>query len=116
MKYLSLFLVLFLAACNSKTDATLQSKSSDGKTVVDITAHRTTAADAWTADIVVKSYNWKPGTLHVTEIYADDLNSETVKFDWQDEHHCLITFKLRDNTARHFQLLCSPEALQLGEI
>ncbi len=116
MKYFSLILVLFLAACNGKTDASLESKSSDGQTQITITAKRATAADAWTADILVKSYNWKPGTLHVTEVYADDLNSQTVTFEWADANHCLITFKLRDNTARHFQLLCSPQALQLAEI
>lgn len=114
--YISLVLLLVLAGCNGKTAATMETTSPDGKTKLTIDFKRSTIADPWTADMKVKAYSWKEGSLHVVEIYADDISSQTVLFDWSDTNHCLITFKLRDNTERKFQLIASPDQLQLTEV
>ncbi|MFN8285894.1 MAG: hypothetical protein U0V74_04025 [Chitinophagales bacterium] len=114
--YILVLAMVVLSGCGGKTSAKLETTSSDGKTNLTIDFTRPTIADAWTADMKVKAYQWKEGSLHVAELYADDINNQTVLFDWTDTNHCTITFKLRDNTERKFQLIASPEQLQLAEL
>jgi hypothetical protein len=110
-----LLLMLVLAACNGKTEAKLEDIRANGKVKVTVTGSRPTSIEAWKVDLSVKAYNFKEGKL-TFEIYADDLNSESVNFKWLDETNCHIIFTQRDNTVRTFQLVASPDQLQLAEI
>ena len=50
--------------------------------------------DPFMTNIVVTG-NDMSDTL-ITEIFASDLNEETVKFAWSDNENCIITFKQSD--------------------
>lgn len=107
--------LIVLTSCGGKTTAALDSTSPNGKAKLTIDAKRPTAFDAWQVTMKVKAYDFKEGQL-AFEAMADDINTETVTFNWVDDNNCNITFKLRDNTERNFHLIASPTQVQMGEI
>ncbi len=118
MKNIYIFLViglLALGSCGGKTNALYSNVYSKGKVKITITGKRATSIEAWKVEMKVKAYDFKEGKL-AFEIYADDLNAETVSITWKDKHHAEIQFKLQDHTTRKFELIASPEQLQMGEI
>jgi len=104
-----------LYGCSGKTETALEHKAPNGKVVINITAKRTTSVESWKVDMNVKAYDFKPGKLSF-EIYAADLTTENVKFDWVDDKHCHISFTQQDNTVRKFELIASAEQLQMAEM
>lgn len=110
-----ILLLLVLAACNGKTDALLEHTHADGKVKVTVKGERLTSVEPWKVNLTVKAYNFKEGSL-IFEIYADDLNNETVSFTWADDTHCDIVFTQRDGVKRTFRLIASPEQMQMAEI
>jgi hypothetical protein len=108
-------ILTLLAGCNGKTSALLESTSANGKAKLTVTGTRTTTVESWKVVMKVKAYNFKEGELKF-EIYASDLNNETVLFNWTDENNCDITFKQKDNTERKFHLIASPNQLQMAEV
>ena len=105
----------FFTSCGGKTIAALENTSPNGKAKLTIDAKRATPFDAWQVTMKVKAYDFKEGQL-VFEAMADDISTETVSFNWVDDNNCNITFKLRDNTERHFHLIASPSQVQMGEL
>lgn len=108
-------IITLFTACNGKTVALIEHTSPNGKAKLTINAKRATTVDAWQVSMKVKAYDFKEGQL-AFEAYADDISNETVKFEWIDDNNCLITFTLRDDTQRKFQLTASPSQVQMGEI
>lgn len=108
-------IITVFTACNGKTDALIEQTSPNRKAKLTITAKRPNIMDAWQVTMKVKAYDFKEGQL-AFEAMAEDISSETVKFDWTDDNNCIITFTLRDDTQRKFQLIASPSQVQMGEI
>lgn len=108
-------LLTVLTACNAKTDALIEHTSPNGKAKLTITANRPSAMDEWKVTMKVKAYDFKEGQLAFRAM-AEDISNETVKFEWVDDNNCLITFTLRDDTQRKFQLIASPSQVQMAEI
>ncbi len=111
----AILLFLVLAACNGKTDALLEHTHADGKVKVAVKGERLTSVEPWKVNLSVKAYNFKEGSL-IFEIYADDLNNETVAFTWADDTHCDIIFTQQDGVERTFRLIASPEQMQIAEV
>lgn len=107
--------LISLSACNGKTSAIVENLSANQKVYIKITGSRSNSLDPFKTEISVKAYDLKPGKL-IMEIMAPDLNSENVKFNWQDESHCTITITEQDEHTRTFQLLADANQLQLAEI
>lgn len=107
--------LLFLAACNGKTEALLEHTHDNGKVKVTIKGKRVSSVEPWKVDMAVKAYNFKEGNL-IFEIYAEDLNSENVSFTWADDSRCDIVFTQQDGAKRTFRLLASPQQMQMAEI
>ena len=116
-KILPIFIIclITLASCGGKTETSLKNESPNGKVKIAIDAKRATSIESWKVELKVKAYDFKEGKLEF-EIYAKDLTSENVSFDWTDVTHCTITFKQQDNTERKFQLIASSEQLELAEM
>ncbi|MCW5908338.1 MAG: hypothetical protein KIS94_10785 [Chitinophagales bacterium] len=118
IKTTQLILLLFISAltgCGGKTSALLEKEFKEGKVKLTVSGNRSTSVEAWRVDLSVKAYNFKEGKLSF-EIYAADLNDETVSFLWEDDNNCKITFIQRDGVKRTFHLIASPEQLQLAEV
>jgi len=116
MKTLTFFLFAFITifvSCNGKTNASLQHTSPNAKVKINIIASRATSIESWKVEMKVKAYNFKEEQL-AFEIYADDLNTETVSFNWTDEHHCSIIFKQSDGAEKKFSLTASAEELEMA--
>jgi hypothetical protein len=116
MKVVNIFFVILLFGfygCG-KTAATAQHTSPNGKVKLMAVGNRSTSLDSWKVELKVNAYSFKEDELSF-EIYASDLNAETVLFNWSDEQHCTIVFKQTDNTERKFSLSVSPEHLELKE-
>jgi hypothetical protein len=111
----SVTIVLFLSACNQKTTGTIVNQSPDKNVTVTINAKRPSVVDAWSVMIKVKAYSFAEGKL-AFEVYSDDLTEQNVKFDWQDNNNCIITFPVRDDKPRRFQLIANQDQVQLAEI
>ncbi|MFM9943926.1 MAG: hypothetical protein ACKVQB_01705 [Bacteroidia bacterium] len=117
MKTIFPIFIFFIAlvSCGGKTVALIKKESPNGKVKITIEAKRVSSIESWKVDLKVKAFNFKEGKLEF-EIYAEDLNDDSVTFDWKDEGHCIIIFKQQDNTERKFELLASSEQLQLAEM
>ena len=107
--------IIFLSSCNSKTSAVIESNSANGKVKVKVEGKRGMAFDPFKTVIAVKAYEFKEGKL-TFEIMASDLNSENVKFNWQDENNCIIIIEESDKHVRSFQLIADESQVQLAEI
>ena len=116
MKAVNIFFIILLFGfygCG-KTSSTVEHTSPNGKVKLTVVGNRSTSLDSWQVELKVNAYEFKEDQLSF-EIYASDLNSETVLFNWSDEQHCTIIFKQSDNTDRKFSLSVSPENLELKE-
>ena len=110
-----LFIVLLLSSCNGKTTANVVNTSPNQKVITNVSATRSTSVDPWKVVLKVKAYTFKEGKLEF-EIYANDITDQNVKFNWQDDKNCIITFEQREDKPRTFQLIADGGQLQLGEI
>jgi hypothetical protein len=110
-----LWAIFLLTACNEKKTATLTNISPNKKVTTTVTASRTNTVDAWKIIINVNAYTFKDQKLNL-ELYADDINDQNVKFDWQDNSNCIITFQQREAKPRTFHLKADPNQLQLAEM
>lgn len=113
--YIVLVTTFLLAACSGKTKTSLKHLSPNGKVSINIEGHRAASIESWKVDMKVKAYDFKEGKL-TFEIYAEDLTDKNVSFDWKDDKNCIISLKEQDGKDRKFQLIASPEQLQMGEI
>jgi hypothetical protein len=111
---LILWAAIACTSCNRRTSARLENTSPNQKVHTVITATRASAVDPWIVVLNVKAYDFQKGDLKF-EIYADELNDQSVKFNWKDDQTCLITFTERDDK-KVFQLLVNARQLQLGQI
>jgi hypothetical protein len=108
-------IALMLASCGGKTSASLSATSSNQKVKVSISGSRSNTVDPFKVILTVKAYDFKDGRLEF-EIYADDLNDQNVKFNWQDDRNCLITFKQQDGVERKFQVIADDTQVQVAEV
>jgi hypothetical protein len=115
LRYFSILFLLFLAACNGKTSALLEETHDNGKVKITVKGERLTSVEPWKVNLTVKAYNFKEGSL-IFEIYAEDLNAETVSFNWLDETNCQIIFTQQDGVKRTFHLIASPNQMQMAEV
>ena len=108
---LMIVLIVSFSGCG-KTAAKMEHTSPNGKVKLTLTGNRMTGLEAWQVEMKVKAYNFKEDQL-AFEVYADDLNDQTVLFNWTDEEHCSITFKQRDGADKKFSLTASPQQLEV---
>ena len=109
----AVFLLVFLASCEQKK-AVLENESPNKQVKVVLNADKS-GISPWQCELKVKAYSFKEGALKF-EIYAKELNDQTVRFDWQDDANCLISFTESDSKIRTFQLIATASQVQMGEI
>ncbi len=113
--YLLIF-TLTLKSCGEGGVTYITSKSPAGNTTVTVNASRAVALEPWKINLQVKAYDFKEGSLKF-EIYAGELKQdENVKFEWQDENNCIISFTQSDDVVRTFKLIATKDNVQLAEI
>ncbi len=111
-----IFAVLIATGCGGGGVTYINNKSPEGHTTITINASKVTSMDPWNIDMQVEAYDFKKGSLKF-ELMAGDLKQDdNVFFKWEDENHCLITFVQRDGDKRNFQLIASPQNVQMAEI
>lgn len=118
MKNLIRFLLIstiFFSSCNSKTSAVIENASPDGNVKIKVEGKRGLPLDPFKTEISVKAYDFKEGKL-MFDIMAGDLNSENVKFTWEDNNNCVITIEESDKYVRSFKLIADANQVQLAEI
>lgn len=109
-------IAVLAASCGEGGVTYITSKSPNGNTTVTVNASRANSLDPWKINLQVKAYDFKEGSLKF-EIYAGDLKQdENVKFDWQDENNCVITFTQSDDVKRSFRLIATSDNVQLAEM
>jgi hypothetical protein len=94
-----LFLIMTFAACGSKTSTEMSSKSPEGQTIISINGNKPSFGDPWNAVIKIKTSSDQKEL--VTEIFASELNSENVKFIWEANDRCRVTFIQQDDTKKN---------------
>lgn len=109
----TLFLLLLLASCGQKK-AVLENTSPNEKVKVTLNAEKS-GVSPWQCELKVKAYSFKEGSLKF-EIYTKELTNETVRFDWKDNENCLISLTDDEGKLRTFQLIATPNQVQMAEI
>lgn len=118
MKFYFLLLLLplvFLSSCDSNKKAVLENRSANDNVLITVSGTKKISFDPWKIELKVKAYNFKEDHLSF-EVYAKNIDSNSVHFIWQDNNNCQIVFQQSDNTARKFHLTASSEQLKLEEI
>jgi hypothetical protein len=87
-------------SCETKKTE-LKSDSPDGKTHVSITGVKS-SMEPWDLTIEIKSLD-KSNNLK-TDLYADEINSSNIIFNWQDNSSCIITLIAQDDTQRIIEI------------
>ena len=112
--FLFLPLIFVLFSCKKQV-ADLEEFSPDKKAKVTIHAEKEGLAAAWKVEMKVKAYDFKEGSL-TFEIANDELSAKTVSYEWKDAQNAIIKINQSDNEPRVFQLIASPNQVQLAEI
>jgi hypothetical protein len=118
MKKISVYFLYILCSgiilsCGSNKTQEITSESSDKQNKIKIWGNRGTSFDPFQASIVVNGYN-QSDTL-MTEIYAKELNNETINFSWTDNNNCTITFIQQDDSKRIMNVTFSQDDNSLRE-
>ena len=111
-----LFLVPFLLAlfaCNEKK-ANIKSQDPTSDANVVVTAEKEGMGEPFLVNIQINAKDLKESVG--TEIYAGNLDSTNVHFDWQEPGVCLVTFDQQDNTQRKILAVAMEGKLGLKEI
>ncbi len=113
--FISMVCILLLTACQPKA-VVLTNESSNKKVKITVKANREgSSLGPWKVQLDVKAYEFKQGAL-AFEIESGDISDKTVKFDWKDDHNCLISFDQPDGKPRTFQLIADENQVQLAEV
>ncbi len=107
------FATVLLFACSAKKSEELSSKSPDGKAEVKISGTKNSFADPWQTTIKISGYGNNNEVQ--TEIFAGNLDKETVSFNWESNNACKVVVKQQDNTVRTFVTDIQPDKLELHE-
>ena len=87
---------LFLCSCTSEVSEPIQSESQDGDMKITVQGNRSSSFDPFHVDVMVDIHDKKIESF--IEVYADNITSENVTFNWSDNRHCVVSFTQRDNT------------------
>jgi hypothetical protein len=105
--------LMILAGCGSKNSTEMSSPSPDGKVTIFVNGTKPSFGDPWQAKIKIKTPSNEKEV--VTEIFAGELNKETVKFTWEDTDRCTIVFFQQDNTERKMVVQADSTQINLHE-
>jgi len=112
-----LILVIIVAAftaCGGNKSELIKNISPNKKVEIKISGERFSSIEPWKVELIVKAYNFKEGKL-AFEVYADGLNTETIKFNWLDDENCSIAFTESDGKERIFKLHVTSQQLDLSQ-
>src|ERR1700743_1158943 len=112
MKKISSYFLCILAAsvllsCGVTKTQELVTESSDKSNQVKLSGKRETSFDPFQTTVIINGFG-QTDTL-VTEIFAKDLNKETVSFVWADNNKCNITFTQQDDSKRVMEIFFSKD-------
>ncbi len=118
MKKISVYFLYLLCtgilfSCGNTKTKEITSESADKQNKIKIWGNRGTSLDPFQTSIVVNGYG-QSDTL-MTEIYAQDLNKESVAFSWTDNNSCTVTFIQQDDSKRNMNVYFSEDGNSLKE-
>jgi hypothetical protein len=114
LNLISIVCIFLLTSCQPKS-VTLTDVSPNKKVTITVKAKQAASLEPWKVEIDVKAYDFRQGSL-AFELQSGDINDKSVKFDWKDDHSCVISFEQPDGVPRTFQLLADENQVQLAEI
>lgn len=113
MIFISLFGVGLLISCDGSKTQEIASSSADKTNEIKISGTRATSFDPFQANIIINGFG-QSDTL-VTEVYAKDLNKESVTFSWVDNTTCVLTFIQQDDSRRNMEVIFDEDGNSLRE-
>ena len=102
-----------LISCGNTKTKELVSESTDKSSQIKISGNRGTSFDPFQTSIIINGFGQSDTVM--TEIYATDLNKETVTFDWKDNTTCNVTFIQQDDSKRSMSVKFGEEGNSLRE-
>ncbi len=119
LKIISLYAFIILAifglnACQEKSSKEIVFTSADELIKITVNGKKPTQLDPWTVELAIQYKDRKKEPL-MLEIFAENLNQETVKLDWQDNKNGKITFYQQDGTTRKLNVFASEEGVAMRE-
>lgn len=109
-------LLFILSSCQQKAiTSSLSSNSPDGKTLISVKAKKSATFDPYFVSMEVKDNGKSIGSLQF-EISASTIDSNNVKFNWQDSQHCTIELSHSDGEKRVFSYRANGANVILQEL
>lgn len=111
-------LFLVLSSCSERKSQQISFFSVTNEIKLHIRGEKPNSLDPWKVNISIDCFG-KKDSLGL-EIFASDLNKNTVHCTWTGKDECLLKFDQQDNTSRSFMIksnegLCSFRELENGE-
>lgn len=111
-KFALLLLPLLLVACSGKQQE-MSFTSEDQSVSITISGNKTSALAPFKTNINLKGYGHNEDLG--LEIYASNLNEESVQINWKSNTQGAIIFTQQDNTSRILVFDISEERIQMKE-
>lgn len=87
-------LLLIFTSCQGKKSEVLTSESTDHELKLRVWGEQTFMFEPWTVYIAT-DYQTEKDTVF-TELHANDVDSASVSFEWQDHRYCIVNLKHQD--------------------
>lgn len=112
----TLLLLLLLSACTETITEPVSTQSEDGAITLVTTGSRSSSLDPFQVTIHATWPEKDYDNEIKMEIYASELNEQTVIYDWITDRMVRIIFKLQDGTNRQFVFKASDSGVSLQEV
>lgn len=93
-KVILVVFVTILSSCSKEISKSIESYSADKEMKISIQGKRTSSLDPWLLDIEM-TYMGETSKVY-QEFYADDINKQTIHFEWKNNRTCMIQLTQRD--------------------
>ncbi len=97
---LTLVTALSFQSCKNEKTEPLSSSSPDGKMTIEVVGEKIATGDPYTVTVTLDHENDKLDDAISTEIYAQQLDSSNVQFNWTSGMKCIITITEQDGKIR----------------
>lgn len=109
------FALILLSACSEKTSAVLTTTSPDNGYSISLSGKAIVIGDPWKCMLTVNKKNIITDTL-IFEVRADNIDTTTVKFDWQSDNECHVKLKQSNDNLKIFSVILNDNILNIRDI
>ncbi|MCS6933726.1 MAG: hypothetical protein NZM35_01065 [Chitinophagales bacterium] len=107
--------LLSLYACSGSKEGKVKFTHANGAVKIIVTGERSNILEPFETLISIDAYNQHKGEFRL-QVYAEHLDSNSVKINWSDDENATLSFIQRDGSTRNISITASPAKFSLREL